>query len=947
MNFAKIAVNRCPYSYFRIAFSGVKHIWLLLLLLALYAFDAGSIRPAMAAATEYAGSTEQQRAYLDAQNDVLSFMNWYTSSSSANRYGLPTTQTAQNRIVYNLKTITGPGDGNIRKNINSAGKILVSNVSNFSGYNVTKYNNTSTDELNPSANSGVWVALAPELSTLLRNTFPSGKDPGSNALWLRTIQSLGLSPNDSYSRVSEFFIDPTQTGGQLFRPAMNTAIDQQVTATDVAYTSPWTAPTEAQKWILTHPAEYIAEPLDGPWPPNPWTGLGYTYDWNPDHPTHQGLTEFIAPGANRSATVSGVTSIGSYLYAERDSNGVYTDELNGNFKIWGTADTVWGKKNYFRKLYYTESSGVIDVTPSGHIENGVLIEDASYSLRNAGVITALKGRLAADSNKDGGKTDNVFFINHSSDLYASALTELTFRVENSGAIGHDGLGAAYTFEISTANTIKTRLNISNTGTLYAGVNGLILTGPTGGDSTVTIENHGLLYSGTNSSANAPEGGSDITLNMLRGSAYVSRGALAINGDVNFAAGSVFFVDLALNNNPVLTVGKSATIDKDAVIKGQISGGLNNAAPQSLQLISAATLSNSATNANILQGVTLLHTYKLSPSNGLLSALYEHSEAAQQTKSFSEGFLGGMALVNQGADVIAGKGMDSAVKSAHEGQAIGSGWNTFGMLSGGWSRYDTGSQVDLSSISLMTGLACGAELKPGKLTLGLFFEYGNGSYNTHNSFSNAASVKGDGDTNYVGGGILGRLDFIDTGHGHFYAEGSGRTGRVHNDYASGDLRDFTGSKAEYEDSSSAYYGLHAGAGYVWNLNEKSTLDFYAKYFWTHQEGDSERLSTGDPLSFAPINSSRARAGARIDYAINEHFSPYIGAAIEREFDGEARASTNGYSIDAPSLKGNTGIGELGLSYKPSATLPLTFDLGAQGYAGKREGVTGSLQVKYEF
>jgi hypothetical protein len=42
-----------------------------------------------------------------------------------------------------------------------------------------------------------------------------------------------------------------------------------------------------------------------------------------------------------------------------------------------------------------------------------------------------------------------------------------------------------------------------------------------------------------------------------------------------------------------------------------------------------------------------------------------------------------------------------------------------------------------------------------------------------------------------------------------------------------------------------------------------------------------------------------------------------------------------------------MGELGLTWKPSKTLPLSFDLGVQGYAGKREGVAGSLQVKFEF
>ena len=82
-------------------------------------------------------------------------------------------------------------------------------------------------------------------------------------------------------------------------------------------------------------------------------------------------------------------------------------------------------------------------------------------------------------------------------------------------------------------------------------------------------------------------------------------------------------------------------------------------------------------------------------------------------------------------------------------------------------------------------------------------------------------------------------------------------------------------------------------------------------------------------------------------MNEHVSPYIGAAYEREFDGKARATTNGFDIPAPSIRGDTGIGEIGLTLTPSKNLPLSIDLGVQGYVGKRQGVTGSLQVKWTF
>ena len=167
----------------------------------------------------------------------------------------------------------------------------------------------------------------------------------------------------------------------------------------------------------------------------------------------------------------------------------------------------------------------------------------------------------------------------------------------------------------------------------------------------------------------------------------------------------------------------------------------------------------------------------------------------QTKALSEGFLGGAILVKQGGDLAAGQGMSQAV-----GATQGAGFGAFGALSGGQSRYRTGSHIDMSSVSLLTGLARGTDLQPGRLTLGAFFEYGNGAYDTCNSFANAASVKGNGNAYYVGGGVLGRMDFVDTGPGNFHAETTGRAGGLHNNYKNGDLRDFQGRKAEYTSNS---------------------------------------------------------------------------------------------------------------------------------------------------
>lgn len=325
----------------------------------------------------------------------------------------------------------------------------------------------------------------------------------------------------------------------------------------------------------------------------------------------------------------------------------------------------------------------------------------------------------------------------------------------------------------------------------------------------------------------------------------------------------------------------------------------------------------------------------------------------QMKAVSEGHASGSAVVNQGADLVAGQGMASAVTAVRgpaqgskaapgTGLAIGS----FGAMSAGSSTYHTGSHVDVSGFSLAAGVAAGAKTACGYLTAGPFFEFGSAAYNTYNSFDNAASVSGNGNTRYMGGGLLGRMDFADMGPGHFYAEASARAGSVHNKYNNDNLQDGFGRSAGFS-TDVPYYGLHAGSGYVWDILQSLSLDTYAKYFWTRQEANSFTLSTGDSVDYKAADSNRLRLGSRMTYALNDYVSPYAGAAFEREFNGKVEATTYGQSITAPSMRGNTGIGELGLNYRPSPAIPFTLDLGVQGYTGKREGVTGSLQAKYEF
>lgn len=603
---------------------------------------------------------------------------------------------------------------------------------------------------------------------------------------------------------------------------------------------------------------------------------------------------------------------------------------------------------------------LLDVTPTGDAgQKAVKLNTGTNNVTFGGVISG-----AGSIEKTGAGTLTLSGTN----TYSGGTTVSAGTLEVRGTLGSGNYSGA----ISNAGTLIFNQSaaqalsgvISGSGSLSkSGAGTLTLSGANTYSGLTEVREGTLALSGSGaiSPLLALHGGT--TFNP--GSMAVPLTRLDVHGTGASYAGSLDMSGQTMNfyvpgstaapfSAPMLAVGGTADISAAQVNVGIEGGSSPLQQGDSITLIDASggitgAPANSSSNGSGMQGVTLQYTFDLLAQGNELLAGVSGPGLNPQTKAFSEGYLAGLGLVNQGADMIAGPGVENAVRmasAARAGAATNYGLAAFGAFSGGRSRYNTGSHVDVSGVSLMAGLAYGIDLTPGCLTAGVFFEYGSGSYDTYNSFSNAAFVHGDGDMYHIGGGILGRMDFKDTGPGHIYTEASFRAGGLRNDYASSDLLDLQNRRAGYE-SSSAYHGLHFGAGYLWNITNKASLDLYSKYFRTRQEGDSVTLSTGDPVEFKAADSSRLRFGSRASYKLSEYISPYIGAAYEHEFDGKAGASTNGFALETPALRGDTGIGELGFTLKPSQTLPLSFDLGAQGYVGKRGGVTGSLQMRYEF
>ena len=340
---------------------------------------------------------------------------------------------------------------------------------------------------------------------------------------------------------------------------------------------------------------------------------------------------------------------------------------------------------------------------------------------------------------------------------------------------------------------------------------------------------------------------------------------------------------------------------------------------------------------------IFHVF-IEPANQLIAQL-DRVDVPDEAKTFPTGLLPGVLLVNRIVDLTAGEGMSAAIDV---GKNYGHG--IFGTLSAGKIRYHTGSHshIDMTSVSLMTGYAWGMALAPGYLTFGVFFEYGDGSYDTYDLYK-SGPVRGNGNIYHVGGGALSRLNFSDTGSGHFYAEAGARVGNIHNSFKSIDLlRDEFDNKQKVSyRASSAYYGMYTGGGYVWKVSDKASLDMYGKYFWMRQAKETVRLSSGQDVKFENVDSHRLRVGGRYTRAVSETVRPYIGAAVEREFDSKVRATTGGRAIDQPDIRGNTVMAEVGIVYKPTKYRHLTIETGLQGYTGKLEGVSGSLQVRYKF
>ena len=303
------------------------------------------------------------------------------------------------------------------------------------------------------------------------------------------------------------------------------------------------------------------------------------------------------------------------------------------------------------------------------------------------------------------------------------------------------------------------------------------------------------------------------------------------------------------------------------------------------------------------------------------------KATESSKTLAESLLGTVAFVNQGAEFIADEGIAAMVDAAKHGEVT-----AFGVMQGGSTHYNTGSYVDVDGVTFMAG--AGLRVNP-HWTLAGFVEAG-----WANSASHVEGTRGDGDHEYFGVGFATRYQT----DGVLYVDGSLRAGRATTEFAGRYGQD----SASY-DAKSLYMSAHVGLGALWNLSECLKLDTYARYMVTYLDDDDLSLNNryNDKLELDSTVTHAVRAGTRLLGDFNDYASWKVGAAYEHVFDGDAESAVNSFSLDVPSLEGDTGVFELGLRIRPSLESNWAVDLGAKGYVGDREGVTGNMTVCYSF
>ena len=596
----------------------------------------------------------------------------------------------------------------------------------------------------------------------------------------------------------------------------------------------------------------------------------------------------------------------------------------------------------------------IDVRKTGSKVTAITYE--GYTFKGATQATTYGADTWAGRSKAGNTTqDNKLTLSDASKTYANVYGGWTSGTGTKAAADKQNNSLNNTVDY-TAGTV--------TGTLYGGY-------ATNGEASGNTVNLGAVTTAANiyGGFGAVTKNNTIDLKGARVTSTVTGGSQA-NGTGNTLAvykpsevhdfagiqNLHFYTDemAAGAATPMLKLG---TATKD--IRGlNIGVARSGAAPKLIKgdkillmktaggaLTTDATIQNKVEG---MQGVSRRYEYEIKQeATGELTATVTKAGFAEQAKSLVETRAGLASFVNQGADYLVQDGLAAAQMSVSastsdkgknaQRKAVASDGAAYQLWAGAGAnsmRAESGSYVDSKGWNLGVGWAREDVQKDGaKVLFSPFVEYGRGTYDSYLD----DGTHGSGKISYIGAGILGKLTQKDG----LWLEGSLRAGRAKSDYSA----NLSGTAASY-DGSNTYYGAHLGAGKTFAIKEDSSIDAYARYFWSHQNSMTATLNTGDRYEFGSVNSQRLRLGFRYSLKDKTTGEFYAGLAWEHEFAGKAGATYEGDAAPSPSLKGSSTMLELGYRFMPENSR-VSYDLHLNGWQGQRKGITGGASIKWAF
>lgn len=593
----------------------------------------------------------------------------------------------------------------------------------------------------------------------------------------------------------------------------------------------------------------------------------------------------------------------------------------------------------------------IDVVKSGSTVTKLVYE--GYTVKGSTQATTYGADTWAGRSKAGNTTqDNTLTLDDASKTYTNVY---------GGWTSGTGTKAAADKQNNSLNNTVNYTAGTLTGTLYGGY---AAAGEASGNTVNlgAIQTAANIYGGfgtvtKNNTINLK--GARVTGTVTGGSAGGTGNTLAVykSSEVHDFAGVQnlhFYTDemSAGSATPMLKLG-TATKDIRGLNIGVARSGaapkLNKGDKILLMKTAGGALTTDAAVPNKvegMQGVSRRYEYEIKQeATGELTATVTKAGFAEQAKSLVETRAGLAGFVNLGADYLVQNGLAAAQMSVSTGASGKSAqrkaaasdnasYQLWAGLGANSMRAESGSHVDSKGWNLGVGWAREDVQKDGaKVLFSPFVEYGHGTYDSYLD----DGTHGSGKISYIGAGVLGKFTQKDG----LWLEGSLRAGRAKSDYSA----NLSGTAANY-DGSNTYYGVHLGAGKTFAVKEDSSIDAYARYFWSHQNSMTATLNTGDRYEFGSVNSQRLRLGLRYSLKDKKTGEFYAGLAWEHEFAGKAGATYEGDAAPSPSLKGSSYMLELGYRFMPENSR-VSYDLHLNGWQGKRKGVTGGASVKWAF